>query len=64
MGWLTTNTCCGCFSVRTGGIILGWFGAISGALAMLFYAMKWDAYLNLLAQQKISPEASFFGGGE
>lgn len=35
---------------------MGWFGVIGGALGIIAYAIKWDAYLNQLAVQKISPE--------
>lgn len=56
MGWLDTDHCCCCISVRTGGIIMGWFGVIGGVLGIIAYAIKWDAYLNQLAVQKISPE--------
>lgn len=37
MGCLKTDTCCCCFSLRTGGLILGWLGVIGGGLGAIAY---------------------------
>lgn len=64
MGWLQTDQCCCCFRVRTGGILLGWIGVIFGLLGVIAYAFKWQAYLDQLAVQKISPETSLVISGK
>lgn len=64
MGCLTTKSCFGCFSLRTGGILMGWLGIISGGLGILCLLIKLDIYMRMIAAQNISPVASFIACGK
>lgn len=54
-GWLSTNCCCGCISVRSGCIILGWLGVIGGIVGIGGYFFNSNYYIEQLAAHNIPP---------
>lgn len=64
MGWLTTDSCCCCISVRSGGLILGILGLLSGIFGIFGYIAKSDIYINQLAEHNISPAWGLAASGE
>lgn len=68
MSCLEAKHCCFCFSLRTGGLILSWIGAVCSALGFLLNLSGSKAYyegLRLRSQihSKFSPESDLILSG-
>lgn len=55
MGCLKTDNCCCCFSLRTGGLIIGWFGVISSTMGIVANQSESIDYIRFINKYHLEP---------